>query len=201
MRVATTMKIRTQTHYGLLVLETETSGVRMPLTQPVDDLLSFWEKHTPERLTPWVIGYANAGFFPEDEAGREKVFASIARYRKRGIPDLFLRASRKAARGKFPKEIAPYLGRVTFHPGGMDEMPADFLVLAAWSLDRAMREMTFEVRPCLLCRVPFLSTGRSRFCRRLAPGSFKQTCQDVGKVNDYRARRRAEKEEDSGNDH
>jgi hypothetical protein len=194
--------MRAQTQYGLLLLGDGTEGRKMPLTRPVDDVLGFNQAHTPERLAHWVYAYTPVGLFPEDEVLRDKAFASALRWRKRGIPELFLRAAKKAARGKFPKEIAPYLERVTFRADGIDEVPPDFLALAAWSLDRALREMHFVVRPCDLCRAPFLSTGRSRFCRRLAPGSLKQTCQDVGKVHDYRARRRAKKEElDRGNHH
>jgi hypothetical protein len=83
-----------------------------------------------------------------------------------------------------------------------------------------MRERGFEVRECELCTYPFLSSGRARYCQRKAPltrlDTFRRqlleedplklvahfdvlkathhpTCQDVGKVKDYRARKRAAK--------
>ena len=194
---------RATTHYGKIVLRgAEDEPVfHTKITRPVDDLLAWDLPHTPERTAQWVITYgAGADFLPAGDAAREKAIAGVLRWRKRGIPDLFLRAARKASKGKFPREIVPYLERVTFRPDGSVEFSSDFLALAAWALDRAMREYVFTVRKCELCGVPFLATPRSRYCQRLAPGSSKQSCLSAGRLRDFRTRqKRAQQRKEGAN--
>lgn len=114
-------------------------------------------------------------------------------WRRDGVLDLFLRAARRATEGRFTADLGDHLERVRFGGGDQrDEVP-DFLTLAAWSIDQTLRAGKYRLRTCELCQVPFLTRGSPRYCQRLAPRAHPivgPNCQDVGKVRDYRARKR-----------
>ena len=106
-----------------------------------------------------------------------------------GVPDVFLRSAGLGQERKVSVELAPYLERLTFRGDG-SVVVADWLELAAWALDRAVRDgPEFTVATCELCGVPWLRRGGAKFCRRLAPASW-QTCAQLGKVREHRRRKR-----------
>ena len=198
-------------------METGATFKNEPLTLPVDDLLMLLtdDKRELERVTTELFsGYRATGLLFREpphaptreqlvehrEASVKKLRRQIRAWRRDGIPELFLRAAERASRGRFTAELGPHLERVRF--GGAskpDEVP-DLLALAAWCLDQALRQGRLELRNCAYCERPFLSTGQARYCQRLARGSAGQTCQDVGKVKDYRERQRAAAREKGGSD-
>ena len=121
------------------------------------------------------------------------VATDVTRYfdtlEKEGVPDVFLRSAGLGQERKVSVELAPYLERLTFRGDGSVIVPT-WLELAAWGLDRAVRDgPEFTVATCELCGVPWLRRGAGRFCRRLAPSSW-QTCAQLAKVREHRRRRR-----------
>jgi hypothetical protein len=107
-----------------------------------------------------------------------------------GVPELFLRSAGLGQERKVSIELAPYLERLTFRGDGSVVVPS-WLELAAWALDRAVRDgPEFTVATCELCGVPWLRRGSAKFCRRLAPGSW-QTCAQLGKVREHRRRKKS----------
>jgi hypothetical protein len=150
---------------------------------------------------------------------KEKFKQEISGWRRSGVPAVFLTAAQEASVGRLVPDLALHLARVTFGSRGKADEIDDFLALTAWCLERAMRDRGFQVLECALCGDAFLSSGRARYCQRFAPvGPFQTareqiyerdpieaararitglwangypTCQDVGKVRDYRTRKRA----------
>ncbi len=143
-----------------------------------------------------------------------KLPRQAARWRRSGIPALFLRAARRAVQGRFTPQIGEHLARVRFGAGIKEDEVGDFLALAAWCLDQVLRTGArgtgkYQVRKCKLCKQPFLATAGANYCHRTAPGDRSRaadsrylgtprdhfrlfpTCLGAGSVKDYRARKRA----------
>lgn len=115
--------------------------------------------------------------------------AELENLESSGAPERYLQAAQEVAGGRFPAEIVSDLQRVRYLPDGSAEIP-DWLSLAAWSLDYALHSgRPREVKPCKWCGLPWLAAETARYCHRMAPGSWKQTCLDLGKARDYRARK------------
>lgn len=127
-------------------------------------------------------------------------------WRRDGTVATFVRAAKRATEGRFTAEIGPHLERVHYRPAPEPDEVGDFLALAAWVLDQALRAGKYEIKNCRLCGQPFMASGRARYCQRLAPQAEltaaaaqrqdgrrleARECQDFGKVKDYRERKRA----------
>ena len=216
---------KVKTRYGRLYIEPSSelaSGEMVePLGQPVDLLLLLGsdEGH---------IDRAAAAIFPFESFMRRPHFVptpgrpdpwaaqrrrTYNRWRSSGVPRVFLRAAKRAAEGRFTPEIGVYLAEVQFASPDESIEINDYLPLAAWSLDQAMRSGKFHVDDCKHCGQPFLATAHANYCLRPAPGdalvntllaplmgsvTSLPTCQDVGKVKDYRERKRATRREEKG---
>lgn len=113
----------------------------------------------------------------------------LRRWKRSGVGELFLEAARDGEEGRLSPKLARHLARVRFVPGGRAEV-ADFLALAAWALHEAVMRGGYAVRDCEHCGLPFLASPRARYCKRRAPESQEQTCQDYAKVRDHRARKK-----------
>lgn len=193
-------KRNVQQSYGSAVIGAGNQQQRIPLTKPVDDViwLGFNEAEHAAKyvLKLWLplVSEKDVDEIGEPDAreflGTAEMVVAVQRA---GAPAAFLAAAHKAADGRFPVEIAPYLADVLFGRGGKPDVIPDLLPLAAWCLDRLLRTREFEVRDCAICEIPFLASPEARYCRRPAPTSVKQTCLEIGKVRDYQARKRAKR--------
>jgi hypothetical protein len=221
-----------QLRYGGFRIEPPTPGISgaFPITFPVDELLLLGSDDKADVfraathigtlcLLGDLFGLSRPGegavaYFTRVQPTFDKTFSRhVRRWRREAIPALFFRAAQQAAAGRLMPELGSHLARIQFGSRGKPDEVGDFVALAAWSLDQAMRGLGFEVRDCALCGHPFLSSGRARYCERIAPSSTRPetfqaalqgakklfpTCQDVGKVKDYRARKRAAKGDNRG---
>lgn len=192
------------------------AGIDSSLTFPVDVLLllASQNKQDHERaLAELLWGYYMPGLLspprpPGDAEHEARTVRSLRRrvqvWRRQGTVDSFVRATKRATQGKFTAELAPHLERVRYGGTGGPDTVQDYLALVAWAIDQVMRAGKYELSRCELCRNPFLSRGRARYCLRLAPrdeilaagptlgAHYAWTsCQSVGKVKAYRARKRA----------
>ena len=116
----------------------------------------------------------------------------MKRWTREGVGDLFLAAAKVGETGRLSPKLARHLGRVRFIPGGRAEVD-DFLALAAFALHEATIRGGFSIRDCKLCSLPFLASPRANYCKRIAPQSQEQSCQQYAKVRDHRARKKEAK--------
>jgi hypothetical protein len=175
--------------YGIIRLG-DPSGVEanIRLEQPVNELLALRDKpgNAGDRIKA-LLAYGVFGLLGSSD--RERAYNRIRRWRKERIPEAVLRAAKKASEGRLDPWLAPHLARVRFSQGsGADEIP-DLLALVAWSIHRAALSDRYRVARCEWCGLPWFTAGRGRYCERDAPGSV-QTCLQLGKMRDFRARQR-----------
>lgn len=123
----------------------------------------------------------------------ETVLRRMRAWRLDGTAATLLAAATKGQDGVIDRRLGPLLERVRIVEEGVVEVP-DLAALAAWTLHNAIVRRNYELRTCEFCGHPFLATERSRYCRRRAQGLHKQSCQDVAKVKDYRAKRKSKEE-------
>jgi hypothetical protein len=156
-----------------------------PADAAVDDLERLWDELSGVR----AHGVLEAFALVEDAAyAATRIIRYFEALERAGVPDLFLRSAGLGQEHKVSSELAPYLERLMFRRARSVDVPG-WLELAAWALDASVREGTdFIVDACGVCGVPWLRTGTSRYCRRLAPGSW-QTCAQLAKVREHRQRR------------
>lgn len=216
------MAIQATARYQSLLLDLGWGTPReVPIRRPVDDLISlgvdsvrdtavyFTYRQKPTAGEPQARDVpAGDGLEVDDTEALVAVLAETAVYLQKtipeqvaaGLPGIFLAAAREGEKGHLSIELAPFLDRVEFLAGGV--RAPDLPTLSAWCLLRAVQESTYTVRDCELCGVPFLSSGRSRYCRRPVLGvasrgvfTARQTCVDAAKVKTYRAKKKKEKKD------
>jgi hypothetical protein len=171
---------------GVLMLDGSERYVH--LTQPVDLMLALVDDPGPidERRSQELVDFYSP-LVAEAQAARR-----IRQWRKTAAPD-FLAAARRGQRGILDARLAPYIERVAIEGEGIVTV-GDFPALAAWSFHQfIVRGGRYTLRRCAFCNGWFLGSERATYCRRLAPGSKTQNCQDRAKVLDFRARKQRSK--------
>jgi hypothetical protein len=197
---------------GRLVIGSGLDEADIPATWPADVLLRLWRARPDDAaafsLAAWdletVLGLGLLGKADDTSRGIEPSFSArieaARRWKQRGTVAAVASAARAAVRGRLSPRIAAQLAHVAFTGEDAAEVD-DFLALVAFSLQHVARSGgRYSVRPCALCMKPFLATVRASYCQRKAPVEYargsqpNQTCLQVAKVRDHRARQRAQKE-------
>ena len=187
----------------------------VPATRPIDDMISFSYPPTERQSAVYLeyaegLGLVDLGVsWAPDHAASAEEFARhqakrtaplrrhLRRWNESGLPASLLRSARTGTKGRLDNGLLDQLGRVRFIGPKHVEAP-DLPALAAWCLSLQIQDGgAYTVRGCDLCGVPFVSSGRSRYCRRWQKEATVlqrgQSCQEVAKVRDYRERKRKEK--------
>lgn len=200
---------------GALALESATSApVTSGLLAPVNDLIGLrddreyaahlhdnYKSFSRDAWTREIAAKrrtrpAGEGDLPTDveAAVLDQLTKTLRRWKRQGVPGVFLQAARQAEQGRLSAKLAPYLARIVRHPGDQpDEVPdGDLAALATWALDEALRLKPLQVRRCALCKLPWITdtSQRSHYCQRPAPGR-RMTCRKAMKDEHFRERQRA----------
>lgn len=183
--------------YGRLELD---GGPDVSVTWPVDVLLRYSRMEDPSLAALDLSTLRGRGLLGRSDELASEIARSfterlrlLRRWKTSDAVSDVEKAARAAVGGQISPRIAAHLGRVIFTSEQTAHVP-DFLALVALGIHHvALSVGRYEIRNCAHCMKPFLATERATYCRRFAPDSNLQTCMDVAKVRDFRARKRQER--------
>jgi hypothetical protein len=190
--------------YGQLALRTSRGALDVPASRLVDDLIALAYPPETRRAAIWfdygmTLGLIETEPSPAAARGVIKLEKELLRLIADGVPLDFLEGARAGEQGRLSSAILAHLARLEIK-GPREVAAPDTEAIAAWVLMQLISEQGYAVRDCGLCDVPFISTGRSRYCRRWSPDAawseLGQTCLDRAKVRDYRHRRKPTKQKE-----
>lgn len=186
----------------------------LPATLPIDHMLAVGVGRIS--LREIAMTYGRLGLLAPDDPPDIAAARNWLLTPETAFASSVIRVAADAAtrHGKFVAELGTLLATGEFRGKagyGVADLPGLAALGVVHLLDHRGR---FNVRPCDNCAVPFVASGRARYCRRAAvePGVSARdavvlqldtgrpwrTCQDVAKARDFHDRK---KKEDGDGEH